>query len=99
MSSLNDVVVALLKELERRHLIDITEVMTQLFSDVDIVDYKSRANYEEIAEMLKEGKRVFLPIDRKLAYYATRRLQELTGCKVHKIRVEYNRRKGYIFTL
>ena len=99
MSNLNDLVVALLKELDRRHLIDLTEVMTQLFSDVEIVEFKTRANYEEVAELLKEGKRVFLPIDRKLAYYATRRLQQLTGYRVHKIRVEYNQKKGYIFTL
>jgi len=89
----------LLKELEKRHLIDITEILTQLFSGIDVVAYRSRANYEEIAEMLREGKRVFLPIDRKLAYYATKRLQSILGCKVHKIRAEYNQRKGYIFML
>ena len=57
-----------------------------------------RLEYSKIAYILKDlGLPVFIPIGRKTAYYARKRLSELVGQEVLSNPFLWGRQRGYIF--
>jgi hypothetical protein len=97
----------LLKELifllEQKGLLDIDSFLESLGVITPIrlipVYYKSRLNCKKVAEDLKHGLTVLLPISRKNAYYIRRRLKQLLGKEPYVSIVYVSNRKYYVFSL
>jgi hypothetical protein len=89
----------LLEGLEELGLIDVTNLFEMgVSTNVVKIRFSKRINYEDVAEWLKEGYPVFIPIDKRRAYYAEKRLSEILGVKVKKKPAMWeNREKGYLF--
>jgi len=66
---------------------------------IDVFKVKiNRLEYDKISYILRElGLPVFIPIGRKTAYYARKRLSELVGHEVISSPCQWSRQKGYIF--
>ncbi len=59
-----------------------------------------RIDYCEVAPILSSFRMpVFLPISRKTAYYARRRLSELVGEEVVAVPAKWRELRGYLFLL
>jgi hypothetical protein len=63
------------------------------------VYYRSRLNYKKVAEDLKHGLTVLLPLSRKNAYYIKKRLKQLLGKEPYVSIVYVSNKKYYVFSL
>ena len=67
---------------------------------VGVVRIRTRnLNYSEIARVLLKVGNAFVPVNRKTAYYARQRLEQVTGRRVVSWRSEFEGQTGYLFTL
>jgi len=91
--------IELIDSLSRAKILNKDELIEFLSErEVFVVTEFKRLDYKLIAHKLKSMP-VFLPIDRKRAYYARRRLEEILGRKVHRRRVRIENMVGYLFYL
>jgi len=89
----------LLEGLEELGLIDTAALFDRGISATVVkIRYSKRLDYEEVAKWLKEGYPVFIPIDKRRAYYAQKRLSEILNEEVKKKPAMWeDGEKGYIF--
>jgi len=90
-------IVDLIDVLDKIGIISKIKLIEQLGSeDIVIIRESRRYNYSKVAEFLKDHP-VFIPIDRKRAVYAQRRLREILGKDVYKKRTKFGYVDGYLF--
>jgi len=98
-SKVERIIVDLVNELHKIGVVSKLRIAEALGTEeVVIAREMKRYNYGEVAkELLKRP--VFLPIDRKRAVYARRRLEDILGKKVIKRRASFGPLDGYLFIL
>jgi len=89
--------VYLIEGLEELGLIDVSKLHENIRMSVVKIKFDKRVNYKEVAKWLSEGYPVFIPIDRRRAYYAGNRLSELLNIKVNRKPAMWENEKGYFF--
>jgi hypothetical protein len=89
--------------LEQKGLLDIDSLLESLgvISPIRIIPvyYRYRLDYKKVAEDLKRGLTVLLPISRKNAYHLRRRLKQLLGKEPYVNIVYVSNKKYYVFSL
>ena len=95
---LTELFAELVKALATMGLVDLGELVKRISAgDALIVSAKNgKVDYREIAQVLPKTP-VFIPGNRKKAYYATRRLEKMLGKKVAKKKAYYGSMEGFIF--
>lgn len=58
---------------------------------------RKRVPYEKILRLLAEGHEVFIEVDRKMASYIRRRLEEKAGAEIEIFPSKFRHMEGYTF--
>jgi len=98
-SKLREVVLILIRELLNMGVITHGDLL-QLAGSTSFakIEIKERIDYVATAQILTENRVVFLPVDRKTAYYAQHRLQKILNTHVERIKGEWGSTSGYFFS-
>lgn len=96
-SEVGRVLVELINILDKIGVISKIRLIDQIgVEDIVVIKESKRYNYSKIAEYLKYNP-VFIPIDRKRAVYAQKRLKEILGTEVFKKPTRLGYIYGYLF--
>ncbi|RLF60550.1 MAG: hypothetical protein DRN25_02370 [Thermoplasmata archaeon] len=86
-----------LDEEEVINLVELAEALSHKNVPFFILEFSGNVNYKTVAEYMEKTGAVFLPVGRKRAWYASRRLENLTGKKIEYVKLTYNKKTGYLF--
>ena len=87
----------LIEALDELGLIDVKFLWDNLRTSVVKIKFDQRVNCSEVAKWLSTGYPVFIPVDRKRAYYIGKRLEDLLKVKIEKKPAIWDNEKGYLF--
>ncbi|MHC1636324.1 MAG: hypothetical protein ACXQTS_06900 [Candidatus Methanospirareceae archaeon] len=97
---LTDAVGLLLQVLIKQGLVDGIRLLNMLGErEVVKIHFSRRYDYDKVADWLRSYGVIFLPISRKRAYFAHKKLEEMLKDEgwVEKERAEWGDEKGYLF--